>query len=312
VIAAVGHISDTAQSANHLIETATSDIKSILDSANRITADIREIADGIRDGRGTVGPLFNDQELAGSVKQAVRDTQKTAQNLRDATGSAKIIVAKIDDSNIVPEIQQTVKNLQQITLPLKETVDKFQSAPGEVGIGENFQRTLADVHEAMSDLSEDTEALKHNFLFRGGGLKNRGFYDLASVSAPEYKAGSFGKGFQRHRIWLGSADLFIKDAKGMEVLSNSGKKRLDEAMAETLQFPRNGPLMVEGYAGDGSASRQYLQSRSRAVRVQTYITYQFYLSPAYVGIVAMGAMPPESGVAGTFLNGVSLVSFFKK
>ena len=132
------------------------------------------------------------------------------------------------------------------------------------------------------------------------------------MSLPEYKSGKFGKGFQRHNIWLDSTDLFIKNAKGVEVLSASAKKRLDEAMAEILQFPRNGALMVEGYAGDGSASQQYLQARSRAAHVQAYITYRFQLRPAYVGIVAMGAVPPEAGVIGPSREGVRLVSFFKK
>ncbi len=47
-----------------------------------------------------------------------------------------------------------------------------------------------------------------------------------------------------------------------------GKARLDEAMTELLNFPRNGPLMVEGFAGEGTASQQYLVGRQRAVRVR--------------------------------------------
>jgi len=310
-ITALARISDTAQSADHLIKTATPEIKSILDSSNRIAADIGEISAGIHEGRGAIGALFNDKDLAGSVKHAVADTRKTAQNLRETTDSARKIVAGIDDSNIVPEVQKTVKTLQQIAQQVKIAVDKFESASGEDGVVDNLQKTLVDTREAMSDLSDNTEALKHNFFFRGF-FKGRGFYDLGSVNAPEYKAGKFGKGFQRHGIWLESADLFTTDAKGVEALSASAKKRLDEAMTEILQFPRNGPLIVEGYAGDGSASQQHLKARSRAASVQTYITYRFHLRPAYVGIVALGAMPPEGGVAGTFLEGVRLVSFFKK
>lgn len=310
-IVALERISDTAQSADNLIKTATPDIRSILESSNRIAANIHEISEGISEGRGTVGALFNDQDLAASVKHAVNDTRKTAQNLRDTTDSASKIVANIEDSNIVPEVQKTVKTLQQITQQMKNAVDKFESASGEGGVLENLQTTLADAHEAMSDLSDNTEALKHSFFFRGF-FKGRGFYDLGSVSLPEYKSGKFGKGFQRHSIWLDSAALFIRNAKGVEALSASAKKRLDEAMAEILQFPRNGALMVEGYAGDGSASQQYLLARSRAAHVRTYITYQFHLRPAYVGIVAMGAVPPESGLVGPSLEGVRLVSFFKK
>ena len=310
VIVALAKITDVAQSADQLIKTATPDVKSILDSANKITANVRVISDGIREGRGTVGALFNDKGLADSVKRTVGDAQKTVENIRAASGSARSIVAKVDDGNIVPELQQTVKNLQQITRQVKDAVDKYQSASGEGGVGENLQRTLADAHEAMSDLSDDTEALKHNFLFRGY-FKKRGFYDLGSISLPEYKAASFGKGFQRHHLWLESADIFSKDTRGVEVLSATGKVKLDAAMTEILQFPRNGPLIVEGYAGDGGASQQYLRARRRAAVVESYITNRFHLRPAYVGIVAMGAVPPDGAVTGSSREGVGLVSFYK-
>lgn len=311
IIVALAKITDVAQSADHLIQTATPDVKSILDSANKIAANVGVISDGIREGRGTVGAIFNDKVLADSVKRTVNDTQRTVENIQAATGSAKSIVAKMDDGNIVPELQQTVKNLQEITRQVKDAVDKYQSASGEGGVGENLQRTLADAHEAMSDLSDDTEALKHNFLFRGY-FKKRGFYDLGSISPPEYKSASFGKGFQRHRVYLASPDVFIKDTKGVEALSASGKVKLDAAMTEILQFPRNGPLMVEGYAGEGSASQQYLQARRRAALVQGYITIRFHLRPAYVGIVAMGAVPLAGAEVGSSLEGVGLVSFYRK
>ena len=81
----------------------------------------------------------------------------------------------------------------------------------------------------MADLSDDTEALKHNFLFRGF-FNRRGFFDLDGMTAPEYKSPSFGKGFKKHRIWLESVDLFSRDGNENEVLNPAGKARLDEAL----------------------------------------------------------------------------------
>ena len=190
-----------------------------------------------------------------------------------------------------------------------DAVEKFQSAAGEGGgVSENLQRTLASANEAMSDLSDDTEALKHNFLFRGF-FKKRGFYDLGAVNPAEYQAGKvLGKGFTRHPVWLQGSALFTVDAKGVEALSVTGKAALDEAMAVILQFPRNGPLMVEGYATAGTASQQFLRARRRAALVRTYLIYRFHLRPNYTGIVAMGAAPVD-GATG---EGVRLVSFYKK
>ena len=97
----------------------------------------------------------------------------------------------------------------------------------------------------------------------------------------------------------------------MEVLSVEGKARLDEIMTEILSFPRNGPLMVEGFAGEGTTSQQYLVGRSRAARVEAYIITRFRLRPAYVGVVSMGAEATDQGRPGAFKEGVGIVSFYK-
>ena len=310
LLATLSQLQGTAKSANLLIIDTTPNVKSILASADKIGVNLREIIDGIQEGQGTVGALFKDQELSGSIKRSVAKTEKMVDDLRETSASAKKIVSQVEQSNIVPEMQRTVKNLQQITLQMKAAVDKFQSASGEGAVVENLQRTLADAHEAMSDLSDDTEALKHNFLFRGF-FNKRGFFDLGALTAPEYKSPAFAKGFQKRRVWLESVNLFKSEAKGVEVLSAEGKARLDETMTELLQLPRNGPLMVEGFAGEGTPSQQYLLGRRRAVRVQAYLIDRFHLRPAYVGIISMGAEPLDQGGPGGFKEGVGVVSFYK-
>jgi phospholipid/cholesterol/gamma-HCH transport system substrate-binding protein len=310
LVSTLSQIEGTAHSATGMIETATPEVKSILVSADKISANLNEIIDGIQEGRGTVGALFKDKELYASVKRSVEKTESVVENIRETSASARKIVGKVEESDIVPEVQRTMHNLQQITQQVKDAVEKVQSASGEGGVGENLQRVLADAHEAMSDLSDDTEALKHNFLFRGF-FKKRGFFDLGAITTPEYKKASFAKGFKRHRVWLEAADLFKPDAKGVEVLSAAGKARLDEAMTEILNFPRNGPLMVEGFAGARKPSQQYLRARRRAVSVQAYLISRFHLRPAYVGIVSMGAEPVEAGSPGTFKEGAGVVSFYK-
>jgi outer membrane protein OmpA-like peptidoglycan-associated protein len=92
--------------------------------------------------------------------------------------------------------------------------------------------------------------------------------------------------------------------------NSKGKRRLDEAMTQVLQFPRNGPLMIEGFTGAGTASQQYLQGRQRAARVEAYLVARFRLRPAYVGVVSMGAAPDANEV-GRFKEGVGIVSFYK-
>lgn len=303
-------IQNISKSTNILIKDSTPQVQSILASANRVSENLALIIDGVQQGEGTMGAIFKDEELSASVRRSVGKTEEAVQNLRDTAASAKTIAKDMQESDIVPEIQRTVKNLQQITANVKEAVDNFQSAAGEGGVTEDLQRTLAHAREAMSDLSDNTEALKHNFLFRGF-FKKRGFYDLGELTPSAYNKAEFAKGFKQHRKWIDSADLFDKDEKGAERISAKGKERLDVAMTEMMALPRNGPLIIEGYAAGGSASQQYLLGRRRAARVETYVISRFHLRPGYVGVVSMGAEPSktETGIGSN--DGVGIVSYYK-
>lgn len=309
VLATLSEVKKTVSTANLLIKQARPHVNSIMASADKIGSNLNLIIDGIQAGRGTVGALIKDEEVYASIKRSVTQTEVAVEHVRDATASVKKVVAKAEESDIVPEVQRAVKNLQHITSQVKDAVDKFHSASGDGGVGENLQRTLADAREAMSDLSDDTEALKHNFLFRGF-FRRRGFFDLGSLGVSDYQSPKFAKGFKQHRLWFESKDLFKKDAAGLEVLTVEGKERLDEAMTAILKFPRNGPLILEGFATAGTASQQYLTSRRRAVLAQAYVISRFRLRPAYVGIVSLGSQPQKENPSQA-KEGVGIVSFYK-
>jgi phospholipid/cholesterol/gamma-HCH transport system substrate-binding protein len=302
-------IEDVSKSANLMIKGATPKVQSILVSADKISANLGEILDGVEQGEGAVGALFKDQEMQASVKRSVKKAENVVDQIGQSATGARKIVDRVEASDIVPEVEKTVKNLQQITVQLKAAVEKFQGSPGEGGVSETLQRTLAGANEAMSDLSDNTEALKHNFFFRGF-FKRRGFYDLGALTTAEYEKANFAKGFKKYRVWLDSADLYVLGVDGSETLSANGKLLLDKAMTDALRFPRNGPLMIEGFPGAGSSSQQYLQARQRAMQVERYLIARFKLRPAYVGVVSMNA-EAQPGAIGRLKEGVGIVSYYK-
>lgn len=307
LVSTLEEVESTVKSVNGIVKDSKPDVQRILASADRIGADLREIIDGVQEGKGTVGALLKDKALYATIKGTAEKGERVAENLRETTASAKKVLKSVEDSEIVPEVQATVKHLQAIAKQVKGAVEKFESAAGEGGVAEDLQRTLANANEVMEDLSDDTEALKHNFLFRGF-FNRRGFFDLGALTAPEYRDSKFGKGFKRHRVWLESTELFSRDAKGGESLTAEGKSKLDEALTAILRFPRNGPLMVEGFSGEGTGAQQYLTGRRRATLVQNYILRRFNLRPAYTGVISLGAEVREGG---GFREGVGLISFYK-
>ena len=77
LVSTLSQLEGTAKSANLLIEVATPHVKSILASADKISANLGEIIDGIQQGQGTVGALFKDKELYASIR-AQRPTRPRA------------------------------------------------------------------------------------------------------------------------------------------------------------------------------------------------------------------------------------------
>ncbi len=308
--ASLQQIQEVSHSANVLIQGATPQVQSILASADRVGANLGDIITGVQEGQGTVGALFKDKELQDSVHQSVATTGKTLDSLRQTAESAQTIARNIEESDIVPEIQKAVTNLRQITVTVQQAVDQFESASAEGGVVEDLQRTLAHANETMSNLSDNTEAMKRNFFLRGF-FKRRGFYNLGAITTTEYMDPDFGKGFKQHRKWLESAALFTMDRHGVERLSPEGKDRLDAAVTEIMALPRNGPLIIEGYADEGTPAQQFILGRQRASRVEAYVISRFHLRPGYVGIVSMSTLAPGQATSAGSKRGVEIVSFYK-
>jgi outer membrane protein OmpA-like peptidoglycan-associated protein len=168
-----------------------------------------------------------------------------------------------------------------------------------------LQETVASAQHAMSNISEDTEALKHNFLLRGF-FHNRGYYDLSELTPAQYRTSKLVKGKLVKRQWVSSDQLFVKSPNGREQLSDKGRAALDNAMSAFVSDLPNRPLIVEGYSEQGPPDEQYRKSQQRAAAVQQYLEARFQLKPDLVGEIPLESSPPEASGRKDW-DGVSLV-----
>jgi phospholipid/cholesterol/gamma-HCH transport system substrate-binding protein len=276
---ALGAITDTVNEAQDLMNDVGTDARAILASSQRVSDNINGIVAGLREGKGTVGKLLVDDSLYATAKDIAADAEKAVASLRQASEQAKQAVADFRGENG----------------PLK-------SVTGDL------QQTLASARDAMADLEENTEALKHNFLFRGF-FNQRGFFDLDDISVEQYRQGALVTRDRRVlRIWLAADVLFEKDASGRERLGADGQARLDSAMSTFVRYPKNSPLVVEGYGHEATNDRRYLLSRHRAQLVREYLIGKFGLEPNYVGAMPMGEEADGSPARNRW-DGVALALF---
>jgi phospholipid/cholesterol/gamma-HCH transport system substrate-binding protein len=284
----LGSITDAANEATKLITDLGDDVRAITANGTKISRDVQLMTANVRAGKGTVGKLMNDEELYQRLSAITKDAQL-----------------------IATQVRETVTEARQTMAGLNKTVNSKDG--GVQGMSTDLRQTMTYAREAMADLAENTESLKRNFLFRGL-FRERGFFDLGSVSAEAYRGGEFaGKGRVPLRIWLDAPVLFATAADGVETLSDTGRQRLDAAMATLLRYPKkHTPLMIEGYADGPSQDAGTVVAQTRAALVRDYLLSRFALDPNTTGIVALGGEAADSPRGDQRWSGIGLALWLPK
>ena len=155
-------------------------------------------------------------------------------------------------------------------------------------------------------MADETEALKHNFFFKGF-FKHRGYYNLAHISPDKYRKDPLFASPANSRVWLSGADLFQHSSNGPEELSPQGKALLNHALT---QFGDDSvvesPIVIEGYWDGDNPADQLAFSRVRAILVRQYLESHFQLDPGNLAAVPMKNLPP-SGTGHKAWDGVCIV-----
>jgi hypothetical protein len=245
-----------------------------------VLADARVIVSDIKDGQGTIGQLLTDDALYQRIAGLAGEAEKTMANLQAVTDRARTTFEGVTARDSTA--QQMLRSVQG---------------------------TLAEAQEVMSDLSEGTEALKRNILFRGF-FRDRGFFDLDAITRDAYVAGALeGNNRVALRVWIDGAGLFTRDAEGLEQLTEAGRRRLDSSMTDLVRYPRDSALVVEGYARVTEGGAAHLISAERATLVRDYLLSRFRRRANLTGVMAMGSQAPGSPSGDDRWSGVALTLF---
>jgi phospholipid/cholesterol/gamma-HCH transport system substrate-binding protein len=243
-------------------------------------AETRAIVSDVKAGRGTVGQRLTDDALSKRIAGAAAQTEQTMANLQSASERVR---------GTIESVTARDGAAQQILATLRET--------------------MTDAREVVADLSEGTEALKRNFLFRGF-FQSRGFFDLDGLSREAYLDGALeGKDRTALKVWVDAAGLFTQAGDAPEQLSAGGRRRLDSAMMQLARYPSDSPLVIEGYADPADGGAAYVVSADRAGVVRDYVLTRYRRKATLTGIMPMGSLAPESPRGDGRWAGVALALF---
>ena len=143
----------------------------------------------VRAGKGTAGLLLEDKATAADVKQSIANVRQTTDKLNDSTTRIDNLLADVQSRQLVPKMDDTLSNAKVATQNLDQTTQQINTtlksafAQDQYGedAGANLQQSLTNLNQASGNLTDDTEALKHEFFFKGF-FKHRGYDSLDDLA----------------------------------------------------------------------------------------------------------------------------------
>jgi phospholipid/cholesterol/gamma-HCH transport system substrate-binding protein len=269
-------VDGTVKHANGILTAVGGRLNSTLDGVKTTVSNVNDIVLGLKEGRGTAGILLRDQALAAQIRQTVTNTQQATADLGHASKQANGLISDI-------------------------------AGPDEQGItgGANIRESLSNANAATANMADETEALKHNFFFRGF-FRHRGYYNLAHIDPGKYRKDALFTRSSNYRVWLPANELYQPDPNGLEQLTTQGKDLLNRTVVQYGDSAVESPIVIEGYSAGGNAADQLASSRNRAIIVRRYLQMHFQLDPGNLGAVPMMNVPP-SGLDHPTWDGICIV-----
>src|SRR6202789_3361346 len=216
-------ISDLLNNGLGIMNDADATIKQVggklnvaLDGVNGAVGNANDLLVGLKEGRGPAGMLLRDEKMAGQIRESMSNVQSTTSNLNQASGRVNSIVADVQQRQLPQKIDDTMTQIRSASTRADATIQQVQQSLNQalgpdvngVTAGQNGSEALTNVNVATGNMAEDTEALKHNFFFRGF-FHHRGYYTLADLSPQEYRRSKFFGSTQSPRAWLQADALFL-------------------------------------------------------------------------------------------------------
>ncbi len=301
----ITQVNGTVQDVQQRLDGALNTVTATVNNANGIVTDVRH-------GKGTAGLLLEDPQTANNVRMAVANTKDATGQLKSASTQVNGILTDVQQRQLVAKTDQTIQNAQDATNQLNQTSQHLNGtlskafAEDQYGedAGSNLRQTLSNTNVATGNLADDTEALKHEFFFKGF-FKSRGYNNLNNLPVAQYRSGQILKKLGQDRQWLPADGLFQPGPSGVEELSAAGRVRIDDAVSQ-LHDLYSDPILVEGYAQQGTPAELLTESRHRATLVRAYLQVHYRVEPKNTGVIALSGTPPKSAGKATW-DGVCLV-----
>jgi phospholipid/cholesterol/gamma-HCH transport system substrate-binding protein len=308
----------TMNDADATIKQVGGKLNVVLDGVNGAVGNANDLLVGLKEGRGPAGMLLRDEKMAGQIRETMSNVQSTSSNLNRASGRVDGLVADVQQRQLPQKLDDTMTQIRSASTSANATVQQIQQSLNQalgpdvngVTAGQNINEALTNVNVATGNMAEDTEALKHNFFFKGF-FNRRGYYTLNSLSPQEYRRSKLFGNTQNPRAWLQADALFQHGPHGTEELSTNGKHTIDAAVASFGDSVFTHPIVIEGYSDAAVSADALSWSYARAQLVRNYLEARYPFTAKNVGLMPLSASPPP-GLGHDRWSGICILVAEKK
>ena len=162
------------------------------ENAALLTADLLQVTDALKKGKGTLGRLLNDTTMARDLEQTIRNLRIASSNANKTINQLNILIDEqnykksvagvlLADSLMGERVKTTLVNLERSSEEIASMSKKLDSIIGGLAEGEgamhylatdttfvrNLDATMKNLEEGTARFSENMEAMKSSFLTRG-------------------------------------------------------------------------------------------------------------------------------------------------
>jgi phospholipid/cholesterol/gamma-HCH transport system substrate-binding protein len=222
----------------------------------------------ISPGTDEAPEVKDNDTLEGTPPVEISDLIKKANGILDQAGGA------------MQNVSQTAGNLGAIT-------SKINNGTGTMGALINDKKVYQNVTQATTEMQEDMEAAKHNFLM-SHFFHKRGYEDSADLTKNTI-AQLPSEPPARQFSWSGPK---IFDKPDTAKLKDT--KALNEAGA-FLQANPFGLVVVAGYADKGDSAQEQVLTEARAMVVRDYLVKNFKMDDTRVKTIGLGKSSDAEG-----------------
>lgn len=163
-------------------------------NAQRISSDLADIVTKVNNGQGTLGQLVNNDKLYRSVDSTVagfvQSTQQVNTVLRKVASSVDTISGDI--TRLTGKIRIITSDIAEITTKMNSSQSIVGTLLTDTSFARNLKEVIINANETTHNLergsfsfSQNMEALKHNFLFKGY-FEDIGYWDKTDFEKDAY------------------------------------------------------------------------------------------------------------------------------